>query len=31
MAGPRMTMKMTGRKTSTMGTVSFGGRAAAFF
>ena len=30
-AGPRMTMKSTGRKKTIIGTVSFGGRAAAFF
>lgn len=28
--GPRMTMKITGRKNMIIGTVSFGGRAAAF-
>src|SRR5207237_135584 len=29
--GPRRTMKITGRKNNTIGTVSLGGRAAAFF
>jgi transposase len=31
MAGPRMTRNSTGRKNRIIGTVSFGGRAAAFF
>jgi hypothetical protein len=30
-AGPRMTRNSTGKKNTIMGTVSFGGRAAAFF
>ncbi len=30
-AGPRMTMNSTGRKNTIIGTVSFGGSAAAFF
>ena len=30
-AGPRMTANSTGRKNRIIGTVSFGGRAAAFF